>query len=307
MIQNQTKDSQFKLVSIGYVAENKSRTTDQVEVSLTELHPYIDGELTSSVSQDSVSGTDADGNAQTFTVIMANTVLARWMGDNTNRCSAPDVRRGEKVQIYQFGDTDQYFWSTFNPPGTPNVRKKETVVHAYNNSTDETQNEATPDNSWFSEINTHEKHATFKTNKSDGEPFAYTLQVDAKRGNVVVADDAGTYFQMDSGNQHIQLVTAGGGIVEVNKNDVTITCGNITVNASGTITFNGANGKVTIPNTAWTGGIGLSGDMESSGGSYTFNGPVATNDALTNKGKNVGAEHSHKGVQPGGGNTGDVN
>ncbi len=41
-------------------------------------------------------------------------------------------------------------------------------------------------------------------------------------------------------------------------------------------------------------------------GSLTVNGNVATTGTFTNNGKNIGSTHTHTGVQPGGGNTGQV-
>lgn len=304
------QDSQFKLISVGIVAENKLRTTRDVEVSLSEALPFIQGELVSGFTTETVDGVDPSGATQSFKVQLSNTIKAQWKGDGTNRVTAPDVRRGDKVMIYQYGDTDQYFWEVHTGTET-NVRRRETVVTAFSNTVDETQTELTPDNAWVQEVNTHDKHITIKTNKSDGEKFAYTAQINAKDGNVVVADDIGNYIQMSSADQTIELETSSGARVEINKKNITLTCDNFTLNAAGEVTIKGRSGNVQIPNTTWKGNLSLTGNMAATGGggggSYTFNGNVVTTGGLTNNGKNVGSTHTHNGVQGGPSNTGPVN
>ena len=298
--------SQFKMISISYVAENKLRTTDEVEISLVEALPFINGELASDKTQETVDCVNSRGDSQTFSVYTANTIRAQWLGDGTNRVSSPDVRRGDKVEVYQFGDTDQYFWKVFNEPGVSN-RKRETVVTAYSNTTDETDNKPTPDNSWIHEVNTHEKTVTFRTNKADGEPFAYTTQIDAKVGNVVVADDIGNYIQMNSRDQLIEIETASGARLELNKEDIEMLCNNFKLKAGGKIEMEAGSGSVKIPTTQWEGNVELKGNLSvtgnmlgTGGGTYTFNGK------LINNGKNVGDTHTHDNVQGGNGKSGMV-
>lgn len=298
--------SDFKLISIGVVAENKLRSTPDVEITLTEVHPFISGELVAGLVQESVDCTNINGDALTFSVYTSNTIRATWKGDGTNRVTSPDVRRGEEVNVYQFGDTDKYYWEVLNKPGVT-TRKLETVVTAYSNSTDPDITEPSADNSWVDEVNTHEGHRTFKTNKSNGEKFAYTAQINARDGNVVIADDAGTYIQMNSSDQHIEAETAAGARVELFKDNVIITCNDFTVNAKGKITMKGNSGEFTIPNTTWKGDLSMIGNMiGDAAGTYTFNGNVITNSEITNKGKNIGAEHTHKQVQSGNGTSGGV-
>lgn len=298
--------SQFKMISISYVAENKLRTTNEVEISLVEALPFVNGELSSDLTQESVDSVNSRGDAQTFSVYTANTIRAQWLGDGTNRVSAPDVRRGEKVKVLQFGDTDQYFWQVFNEPGVNN-RKRETVVTAYSNTTDEKDNTPSEENSWIHEVNTHEKTVTFKTNKADGEPFAYTTQINAKEGNVVVADDIGNYIQMNSKDQLIEVETASGARLELNQEDIEMLCNNFKLDARGKITLKGGTGEIDIPTSNWKGNVEMKGNLSltgnmvgNAGGNYTFNGK------LINNGKNVGDTHTHIGVQGGNGTSGQV-
>lgn len=307
------EQSQFREVSIGTVAENKLRTSNEIEIWLDEIHPIVDGEVVGGYETDSVSCTNIYGDQQTFTVKTSNTITATWRGDGTNRFTAPDVRRGERVRIYQFGDTDKYFWTVVNTPGET-TRKRETVVTLFSNTTDEQDNTPSPENSWYQEVNTHEKLITTQTNKNDGEPYAYTQQINAKEGNVVVvSDDIGNYIQLNSGDQHIELETAAGAKIEIIKEDVFIKCTNFELDASGVVKINGKTGQVTIPNTTWKGNVDMTGNLSltgnmvgKAGGTYTFNGNTVTTGQISNNGKNIGSGHRHGGVDTGSGTSGPV-
>lgn len=295
------EQSQFREISIGTVAENKLRTSNEIEIWLEEFHPLVDGEVVGGYTEDSIDCTNVYGDRLSFSVKLSNTVTATWRGDGTNRYTAPDVRRGEQVRVFQFGDTDKYVWEVVNGPGET-TRKRETVITVFSNTTDENDNTATPENSWYQEVNTHEKLITTQTNKNDGEPFAYTQQINAKEGNVVViSDDIGNYIQLNSSEQHIILETASGAKIELIKEDVNINCRNYTLNATGSITTKTPkavhnNDKVTYS--------GNSFDLQMDKITYVAANYVIrsekvkiTGGTLTHNGSNVGNTHTHIGNQ----------
>lgn len=281
--------SLFRMISVGTVAENKLRSSTFVEVSLNEVNPYLNGELKSDIIEDTAEGVDRQGNRFTVMVQMANTIRAEWKGDGTNRVSAPDVRRGERVEIWQYSNTDKYYWVVAREPGS-NVRRLETVIQTYNNSRDENQTESTKENSWYSEISTHDGHATFKTNKSNGEQFAYTVQLDAKNGNLVVTDDAGLYIQANSGEQHVEVDNGGGSYLSMRRSKVTCKTTDFELFATNTninsdnITFKGNKFAVNM------------GQIDYSASNWKINSNVTINGSeLTHNGKNVGSTHFHIG------------
>ena len=87
-----------------------------------------------------------------FAIQTTNAIRAEWLGDSTNRITPPDVRRGEKVQIFQYSNVDKYYWQTITQPGV-NVRKKETIVEAISNTTDE-----------FKRLNVAQQAEIYRTN-----------------------------------------------------------------------------------------------------------------------------------------------
>lgn len=308
-------ESLFKLVSVGYVAANKERTSHDVEILLAESVPFTNGEIVSGVNIETVDGVDIYGNKQSFKVQTSNTIRATWKGDGTNRVSSPDVRRGEKVNVYQYSNVDKYYWEAINQPGV-NPRKLETATELFSNTRDESQTELNETNSWIKEFSTHDKRITLKTNKSDGEKWAYTIQVDIKTGNVVVADDIGNYIQMNSAEQFVEYETSAGGHVSLNKKTFKVICDNFIIEASDNYTANiggnysttvGGSGAFKIPTTSWTGTVNWGGGSYSFGGATTFNAAVVTSSSITNMGKNIGAGHTHNGVRGGSDNSGGVN
>lgn len=325
-----TDASMYTLISIGSAAENKLRGTPDLRVSLTELHPMISGELTSDITSDTVEGIDSKKNQWSAQVFLSNTVLAKWRGDGSNRISSPDIRRGERLDIWQFGKTDQYFWSVHDPQTETSVRKRETVTHVFSNTVDEEDNKPSAENSWVQEVSTHDKVATLiKTTKSDGEQWEYLVQVDAKSGTVVIADDLDNYIQVNSGESTIEVETSMGARVFLNKKDIEMFCENYTLNVSGerkvivgggetieigadssttiggshtvqggsdgSFTYGGqynlkaAGGTITLPKTTWKGGISFSGGDYDFSGSSKFAGDVTA----------MGGSFTHNGVNVG--------
>lgn len=271
----------YRLISVGYVAENKSRQTDEIEVSLIELTPFINGELKGDIVTDTCNGVDSKGNHFSASVKMSNTVIATWKGEGTNRVTSPDVRRGDRVNIYRYGNNDKYYWEPLEHVGE-SVKKRETVTHTYSNTTDEKDNTPTVKNSYIQEVSTHDKLVTLiQTSKSDGEKFQYVVQVNTKENVIVLADDVGNFIQLDSNGSHVVMQNADGSLFEVIKGDININCkGNVNIEAGGNV-------NIKTPNTYITSSTQIKGDTD-------INGSFATKGSFTNNGVNVGSGHVHR-------------
>ena len=128
--------------------------------------------------------------------------------------------RGERVLLWRYADTDQYYWTTLGMDDY--LRKLETVVYAFSDTKDESVKVLTPDNAYYLEISTHKKLVTFSTAKSDGEPYAYTFQFDTAAGRVTLADDVGNYMELDSKNTSITLENADDSKVVLDRKVINI-------------------------------------------------------------------------------------
>lgn len=241
--------SQLKLYSLGKVGANKVLGSQDIEVIPTETLPMLDGELTDNQTTVTSKGTDSQGNAYSLSLNTTATLKATWINlDNTNRTTAPDVRRGENVLIWQFADQDKYYWST--GIATPNLRKLETVIHAYSDTQDESATSG-PDTTYYFEVSTHRGIVHMHTSKSNNEPFVYDFQLNAAEGSWVFQDDIGNYVSMDSKNVRIEMKNSDGSWIDMNHKVIDITApdtvnitaqtGNVNISAGTDVTINAAS------------------------------------------------------------------
>lgn len=219
--------SKLHFYSIGIVAVNKPLSSKEIEVTCTETAPMLSGEITDNKVTVKAEATDSDGSAYQVEMESTVTIKATWLPINgSNRLTAPDVRRGEVVIVYQFADADKYFWATLKDD--MHLRKLETVIYAFS----ATQDENAPvdsDNYYFVEISTHKKIIHISTSKANGEFCSYDIQINAGDGFIMIQDDIGNYIGFDSQANQIEMKNADGSLMEVNKENINHTC-------SGTIT-----------------------------------------------------------------------
>lgn len=330
------KSSVFRMASVGYAAENVKLGSDTLHVYPAELLPFVDGELTADGADETESMPDADGVVRESFVHITNTVKAKWLPFGGNQLTPPNVRRGMRLELWQSADNnDQYFWRY---SGIDNhLMRLETVLFAFSNTRDESVTELTPDNSWFFEVSTHTKTITLQTNKNDGEPFAYTFQLDASYGRIVLKDDDGQVIVFDSPERRMRLLNKDGSYIDMEKThlrihtddtidmsttDMTIDTKTLTANAQTAVfnfddwTCNGASLLVNHPSVFSTivtiqgllsaiGGTMMTGSGGGGGAGVQVKsdvkveGNTSTLGMLTNNGTNVGSTHRHTTTSPG--------
>lgn len=213
--------SKLKFYSIGLVAENKKLSSNEIEVTPVEELPMLDGELTSKSTDYKGSAEDSMGRHYASNVKAQVTIKASWLrfGD-ANRMTSPDVRRGESVMLFQFGDADKYYWMTLKQDS--NLRKLETVIWAI--SATQGESDATDStHSYFLEMSSHNKLVHFHTSKANGEPFAYDIQINTKLGAILITDDAGNFISLDSSERRLEMMNGDGSHIDMDKTHLTIT------------------------------------------------------------------------------------
>ncbi len=252
---NEVQISKIKFYSLGIVGENKKISSKEVEVTPIEEMPMLDGELAPVAVDYKSKAVDKLGSSYETTVETTTTIKAQWLPMGAaNRITAPDVRRGEMVILYKFGDTDKYFWNTLNED--IKLRKLETVIYAFSATTNEAS-EINDKNYYFIEISTHKRLITLHTSKDNGEPFGYDIQLDTGNGKLVITDDAGNYILLDSSLTQIMLRNVDESTfdmkgpnlsisipktIDIKCNDFNLSTINNTVVQSGTIAMNGESG-----------------------------------------------------------------
>ena len=215
-----TLQTRLRVISIGIVAENKERDNPEVLITPIEILPFQLGEVKEDKTTFFSKGLDGFGKEWSAQVDVDKTIKATWLSLETNRETPPNLMRGEQVLLWQYADTDKYFYTSMGRDDP--LRRLETVVYRWSNEPDVTKDiEAlTDENSYRLTISTHESKIELVTNKNNGEPFAYQCLLDTKNGKFTFTDDVDNYLFLDSANTHIKAHNKDTTFFELNKKDI---------------------------------------------------------------------------------------
>lgn len=212
--------SQLRFFSIGVVATNKELSEHFVEILPIEYFNFIDGEILDHTEEYKASGKGIMGNQFEVKIDTTATIRAKWLPlTQTNRITPPDVRRGEQVLIYKFGDVDEYWWCDMMQ--YKHIRRLETAIWSFSDNREENV-EDTPESTYWFEVSTHKKVVHLHTSKSDEEPFVYDIQINTKDGRIVIQDDDHNYIFLDSAERFIKLHNKDDTYIEMNKRVINI-------------------------------------------------------------------------------------
>lgn len=237
--------SMLNLYSYGRVAANKPLTANgkpcmTIEVTPVESLTMLDGEITDNISTDIQKGIDADGASFESTTSNSATVTARWLPFSSNRRTAPDVRRGEKVCIWKYADDDRYYWSSLEYED--HLRKLETIIWSISDTQDEGA-EPSDQNTYFLVWSTHSKLIQLHTSTSDGEAVGYDFIFNTKESTVQLTDTMDNTFFLDSLARRLVLRTGSDAYIDLNDTDLNINVpGNMTTIVGGSMSFKSGGG-----------------------------------------------------------------
>ncbi len=213
--------SQINIYSIGYVAQNKQLGSKIILVTPIEALPMLDGEVKANPTEVEAKGQNADGRSYNVKVNVDNAVEAEWLAISApNRSTPPDVRRGERVFLWRYGDEDKYYWTSTNMD--EHLRRLETAVWRFSATKDEATKELNEKNSYYLEVSTHRKAITLSTCKANGEPYAYKAQFNTEIGCFTVTDDVGNYFELDSQDTKITIKNKDNASLSLDKRNILV-------------------------------------------------------------------------------------
>lgn len=239
--------SRFRFYSIGIAAQNKNLKERSLEVYPIEPMAFGDGEIADNLTEEDVVGVASDGSSFTDKVRTTPTIKAQWLRfGHDNRLTAPDIRRGERVILYQFGDADQYYWMTLMDDSR--LRRLETTIYGWSGSAVE-GDPVDHDHLYYLEVSTHKGLVSFHTSKVNGEFCIYDIQINTKDGVITIQDDIGNEFYMNSAEHRLYMKNTDGSFYDMNKtvldvytqDSINFKTKNLTVNASDGITMEGGN------------------------------------------------------------------
>lgn len=211
-------ESKYRVVSVGIAAENKALNSHTLPVVPIEMFPLMNGEVMESLDEVEVSGMDQREVEYTITIKSSSTLTCDWMPHGSNRVTSPDVRRGERLLIWQYADSDKYYWT---PLGMDDdLRRLETVIHAWSATPDIDAELSLTENMYSLEVSTHGKQITLHTTQADGEPFEYTLQLNTADGIFFITDQDGNSVQLDSANRVLKSVNSDKTEVTIDKTNL---------------------------------------------------------------------------------------
>jgi hypothetical protein len=230
--------SVFHLFSLGISVENKPRNSTQLNVLASEKSSAADGEINYNPQESTRSFTDALGNQQQVKTTAERSLVCEWLPSEDNRATPPDIMRNEKIEIWRLGDSDQYYWRSM---GLSNkLRTLESVVYTWNASPNPGGAGIDFKTCYFMAISAHDQHFTIGTSKANGEPYAWTFQINTKTGEFTLCDDIGNEFEIVSKEGRLQLKNMDGTFIKVERK-------HIEMNASEYIDFTcgGSNWRMT--------------------------------------------------------------
>lgn len=302
--------SKLEFYSVGIVAKNKELKSRIIEVVPIESSAFLDGELTSDRTTVSADFTDASGAATKTEIQSSPSKPATWLPfGNSNRMTAPDVRRGAYVLIWRFAENQELWWTTLMDDYA--IRKLETVTFAISGTRDE-KTPSDSSNSYYMHWSTHEKLIALHTSQADGEKVGYDFQINTGDSTILIVDTEGNQISIDSLEHRIEIENKDGSHFDLNKRELTLTlpdkftvktkdivyeCETISTNASTSITTTTgsistkASTEVVEAETTHKGNFMEQGDLtvagnisgipgSAGGGGGTFSGSIRTEENL---------------------------
>lgn len=249
--------SRFRLFCIATVAEPKETVSSAIiQVTLDEIHPFEDGDKISSEEKYITHGEDRSGNPYSSTISVDKAVPAIWLRAG-NRVTAPDVIRGEKVQIWRNDYDENLYWTELGAGEAFQRRKKETIVYAVaaDSSPDE-KTEHTSENCYTLTLSGHKKIIVLDMPKVPGAKGHMRITLD-QEGGVINSEIIGVCSVKMSSEGNINASINGGAEFDMDQGDITF--------RFDSIKFEGGEAEFNIGNSKWAGGITHKGDITNTG------------------------------------------
>lgn len=201
----------------GKVIEHKRKGSKEIEVIPLDDQPFQEGESISDIFTLETQGKDASGKTYSAKVDTSKSIMATWLSTDANRMTAPDVRRGDIVELYTFYDTQQYYWKEAEDNGKR--RRMEQVTHRYSATDDESVKELDDTNSIKVDLNGETGTYTITLPKIGKAKVSQTIQFDSQNGNIVIADSNNNFIQLEEQGK-VSFANSKGSFIELDLEDI---------------------------------------------------------------------------------------
>lgn len=289
------EQSSLKIYSLGIVIKSEDApASGRIMVSPVEsMNIQAPGVIGDNHNEFKASHPNEKGQSTPGTLTAENYVKAKWMSlGASNRVTPPTVHPNETVLLFRYGNDDTFYWTTLFHE--PDLRKKESAAFAFSNLStakgwggDGKAVKFDKSTSYWFEVDTTKKIASFTTPKNDGEAASFSITVDAGKGSLTLQDDKGNSITIDSNS----------GITVTSKTNVQVT-------AAGSISLAAAQSSSTGPFSVG-GSLSVAGSI--SGGGDIHVGTVYCSNVVTGAGGGGVVSSPAAGGTPAGSVTGGGN
>jgi len=240
-------NSNLRFISLGIVLADKNDNSPFALVMPKEHLPFHEGDVTADITTINRTGIDIDGNAYSINLQKGLGVKAKWYG-NGNRRTAPNVVKGEEVELYEINNTGIYLWKEI---GNDNhLRRQEAVTWAFRASSAPVDTDIPPtaDDCYTATVDGKNGHITIATSTNNQERAKYTAQLNGRDGHLTLSDNKGNLIQIDSETGTIVALNNSGSHVSIQGTE-------ITAQAKDTITIISTNVNIIANTTTISGDV----------------------------------------------------
>lgn len=157
--------------------------TPVITAAIPEFNPKEEKDLGEKIIYKACTEDEIGGTGGCANVAKVKTVICTYFGCGDTNGLIPCVHRGERVRVFNYAGTEQYYWRAYGRD--PGLRKHERVRwFAMNKGEPSVDNppsyqNVTDFNNYFVEINTNPKEKAIRihTGISDGERLAYDITI----------------------------------------------------------------------------------------------------------------------------------
>nr|DAN24521.1 MAG TPA: central spike protein [Caudoviricetes sp.] len=205
------------------VADNYNpKNGNIIKVNITDLFPLMKGHITDNPIPMKVKYKDALGREVISTGTHNNNIECIYFSTDTYRKTPPDVQRGEQVWVWQQGD-GKWYWEPCNKDSLSS-RRLETVVQAVNadKPTGKDSGQFGADNTYYTEVSSHNKTYTISTSAANGEVTSYLFQINGEKGSMILQDGMGNFVEINSAAGKVWMKNQNGCMFKMEKNNIEV-------------------------------------------------------------------------------------
>jgi hypothetical protein len=278
-------------LGVGTVAATKQTNTKEIMVHLPKNSPMADGRTVAQVEAKEETAVNANGEPVKVNTMISNVRPAKWNAfGEPNRLTAPDVKEGSQVSLYQVSGQSTIYWTTNGFSGE--THRLETIVWGFQANPNLDENtEFNVDNFYTITLDTRSGFMAYRSSQSNGEKSGFEVKLDGGQGRLEAVGTGGSSIVMDDFNSKFIYTNKEETLIGVDKKKVII-------DAPDSILFNGdesvsiktkvftlqcedinvqaKTAKVAIGTTEWEGEVNLKGNLNHTGNTKQTGNTVST-------------------------------